>query len=119
DAQRPGDELQQGPAPGLVERIEPSRELRRQLGFAECRKGGDDVRESRGTACTRPLHERGALPSLHVRSTWRGGGGGEGRFGAYRLHCLCGAAPPPPPLPPASRGGGGREARGRAPHRDG
>ena len=43
DAQRAGDELQQRPAPGLVERIEPGGELRRELGFAERGEGGDDV----------------------------------------------------------------------------
>ena len=51
DAQRAGDELQQRPAAGLVERVEPGGELRGQLGFAERGERGDDVGERR---CTVP-----------------------------------------------------------------
>ena len=47
DAQRAGDEFQQRPAPGLVERIEPGGELRGQFGFAERGERGDDVGEGR------------------------------------------------------------------------
>ena len=42
DAQAAGDELEQRPAAGLVERIEPARKLRRQLGLAERGEGFDD-----------------------------------------------------------------------------
>ncbi len=45
DAERAGDELQQRPAPGLVERVEPSRELCRQLRLAERCERGDDLGE--------------------------------------------------------------------------
>jgi hypothetical protein len=42
DAQPAGDELDQRPAAGLVERIEPARQPRRQLGLAEGGEGVDD-----------------------------------------------------------------------------
>ena len=42
DAQAAGDELDQRPAPGLVERIEPARQLSRQLRLAERGEGLDD-----------------------------------------------------------------------------
>ena len=48
DAQRAGDELEQRPARGLVERIEPGGKLRGQLGFAERRQCGDDMGEGGG-----------------------------------------------------------------------
>ena len=47
DAQAAGDELQQRPAAGLVERVEPACELRRQLRLAE-----------RGQCCRRPRDKR-------------------------------------------------------------
>jgi hypothetical protein len=43
DAQRAGDKLEQRPAPGLVELIEPARELRGQLRLAEHRDRRDHV----------------------------------------------------------------------------
>ena len=42
DAQAAGDELEQRPAPGLVERIEPARQLLRQLRLAERGQRFDD-----------------------------------------------------------------------------
>jgi hypothetical protein len=42
DPHRAGDEFEQGPAAGLVEFVEPARQLPRQLGFAEGAQGGDD-----------------------------------------------------------------------------
>ena len=47
DAQRAGDELEQRPAAGLVERVEPARELRRQLRLAERGDGRDHIGERR------------------------------------------------------------------------
>ena len=43
DAQRAGDELEQRPASGLVERVEPVRKLRRQLGLAQRGELFDDL----------------------------------------------------------------------------
>jgi hypothetical protein len=54
DAQRAGDELQQRPAAGLVEGIEPHGQLARQFGLAERREGGDDVREGGGFSYSSP-----------------------------------------------------------------
>ena len=48
DAQRAGDELEQSPAAGLVEQIEPVSEPPRQLGLAERCKRGDDFGERGG-----------------------------------------------------------------------
>ena len=42
NAQSAGDELDQRPAPGLVERVEPARQPRRQFGLAEGGEGLDD-----------------------------------------------------------------------------
>ena len=47
DPQRPSDELEQSPAAGLIERIEPGGKLRGEFGFAERGEGGDDVGEAR------------------------------------------------------------------------
>ena len=47
DAQAAGDQLEQRPAAGLVERIEPARELRRQLRLAERGERFDDVGQRR------------------------------------------------------------------------
>ena len=47
DAQAAGDELEQRPAPGLVERVEPARELRRKLRFAERRERLDHLGQRR------------------------------------------------------------------------
>ena len=49
DAQSAGDELDQRPAAGFVQRIEPARQPRRQLGLAEGGKGFDDFSEARCT----------------------------------------------------------------------
>ena len=65
DAQRAGDELQQRPAPGLVERIEPGGKLRRQLGLAERGEGGDDVGEGGGLSFAR------CAPLRLARGGWR------------------------------------------------
>ena len=47
DAQRAGDELQQRPAAGLIQLVEPALELLRQLGLAERAQRGDDLGEGR------------------------------------------------------------------------
>ena len=47
DAQAPGDELQQGPAARLVQRIEPEGELQRQRAFAGLVQLLDDARQGR------------------------------------------------------------------------
>ena len=47
DAQAAGDELDQRPAAGLVERIEPTRQLLRQLGLAKRGEGFDDGGEGK------------------------------------------------------------------------
>ena len=48
DPHRAGDEFQQRPAAGLVEFVEPARELLRQFGLAERAQRGDDLGERRG-----------------------------------------------------------------------
>ena len=47
DPHRAGDELQQRPAAGLVEFVEPARELFRQFGLAQYAQVGDDLGEGR------------------------------------------------------------------------
>ena len=47
DAQRRGDELEQGPAAGLVERVEPARELTGELRLAEGGERLDHLRQRR------------------------------------------------------------------------
>ena len=48
DPHRAGDEFQQRPAAGLVEFVEPARELFRQLGLAERAQRGDDFGQGGG-----------------------------------------------------------------------
>jgi hypothetical protein len=63
DAQFAGDELQQRPAPGFIEAVEPPRQLRRQLALAE----GGQRRDHVGKGwCTLPCRGR-VGPPLVVR----------------------------------------------------
>ncbi len=77
DAQAAGDELEQRPAAGLVERVEPARELRRQLRLAErgerldarrreCRRGLRACRlpTARGMAQAVRPHQRDGLGEI-------------------------------------------------------
>ena len=89
DAQAAGDELDQRPAAGLVERIEPARELRRQLGLAERGERFDD----------------GSERQFFPPPLW-GAGCGGGRVvlrSASTRRCV---ASRPPPLPSPTRGEG-------------
>ncbi len=100
DAQAAGHELDQRPAPGLVERIEPARELRRQLRLAERGERFDDGGESE-------------FPS----PLWGGvrGGGREGmrrrrRLLIYNRRRLRFPLPTPHPTLPHKGGGSKRQA---------
>ena len=62
---RAGDELQQRPAAGLVERVEPARELRRQLRLAE--RGRASRPPRRATACAFGLLRRIGRPHQRDR----------------------------------------------------
>src|SRR6185437_8596909 len=68
DAHRSRQNLQKRPAPGLVETVEPARDLRRQLRLAEGEECFDDGGEGGGFL----------LPSPRERSEWWGGVGGGG-----------------------------------------
>ncbi len=63
DAQGAGNQLDQRPAPGLVECIEPARELSRQLRFAQCGEGFDHGGETYFSAAAR----RGGICGPHQR----------------------------------------------------
>ena len=89
DAQRAGDQLEQRPAAGRVERIEPARELRRQLGFAERGEREDDGGERGGARAALALQGDDRLPSPLER-------GGLGRG------VICSSPPPPSRLAPRS-----------------
>ena len=100
DPHRAGDELQQRPAAGLVELVEPARKLFWQVGLAERAEDGDDFGQGGGrrvvvavggklviTDSTRviplSLPSRASFARLGPR---KGGGNGEGfdcrfRFG--------------------------------------
>ena len=55
DPQRAGDQFQQGPAAGRVERVEPRREMRADLGAAGALQGGNDLIQG-GRTLTRSPH---------------------------------------------------------------
>ena len=65
DAQGAGDELEQRPAPGLVEHVEPARELRRQLRLAERRERVDDLAQRRASRLLRIA----SLGTGHISAT--------------------------------------------------
>ena len=129
DPHRAGHEFQQRPAAGLVQFVEPARELPWQLGLAERAQRGDDLGEGGrrrvvvsgrgGVVPGRAVVAAGenALPSLHARSAWWGGVGGGGSISRKRRFRDCGAAPHPRPLPAAARGeGSGPGVESRRPH---
>ncbi len=88
DTQRAGDEFQQRPAAGLVELVQPARELFWQLGLAERAKGGDDLAEGRGrrvvvsarweALSSTPPPETPSLDPPRIRLPLRSYGGQEG-----------------------------------------
>ena len=108
DPHRAGDEFQQRPAAGLVQLVEPARQLFWEFGLAERAQRGDDFGQRRRRRVV-VARSRLRLPSLHACSAWRGGvggGGSIGRLGAsMRARTRC-ATPHPRPLPTASRGEG-------------
>src|SRR5207248_3729492 len=63
DPQAAGDQLQERPAAGGVERIEPRREMRPDLGAARAAEGRDDLRQGRNLS-PHPPTPCGAGPSL-------------------------------------------------------
>ena len=71
DPHRAGDEFQQRPAPGLIELVEPARQLLWQLGLAEGAQRGDDFGECRrgwvvvaGRECPLRPHQRHRLGEI-------------------------------------------------------
>ncbi len=109
DPHRAGDELQQRPAAGLVEFVEPARELFRQFGLAQCAQRGDDLGEGRRwrvvvEVCrsfrrhtcrpfTSPACGGGRIAPQRSCAAWRSG------WGLFLGRCR-GGLPPPQPLPP-------------------
>src|SRR5205807_4856088 len=61
DPQRTGDQLQQRPAAGRVERVEPRREMRADLGAAGALQGGNDLIQRRHTLTRRRASPSGTL----------------------------------------------------------
>ena len=109
DPHRAGDEFQQRPAAGLVEFVEPARELLRQFGLAERAQRGDDFGEGRRRRVVVAGGSRScAVPSSHPLAQ-RGEGSGVGGGSASSLPDEC-ADRPPTPLDslPTLRGRAGR-----------